>query len=110
MGTYCPHCDHTYVPATSFCERCLRELTDWVDVGLKGEIYTFTLLYENIDGSLKDTPDVIAYVKLGDGGLIHKLGNIDPDRVSIGTEVAAKFKSPEERQGSIEDILYFEPV
>ena len=33
MGSYCPDCDHTYVPATVFCERCLGELTDWRDIG-----------------------------------------------------------------------------
>jgi len=87
----------------------LRQLTDWVDVGTHGAILTFTLLYENIDGSQKDTPDIIAFVKLGDGGLIHKIDNIDPDRVVIGMEVAAIFKPPEDRQGSIEDIMYFEP-
>ena len=35
MGSYCPDCDHTYVPATVFCERCLGELTDWNDMGLE---------------------------------------------------------------------------
>jgi uncharacterized OB-fold protein len=110
MGTYCPHCNYTYVPATSFCEKCLRQLTDWVDVGTHGTIHTFTLLYENIDGSQKATPDIIAYVRLGDGGLIHKLDHIDPDQVVIGMEVAAIFKPLEDRQGSIEDIIYFEPL
>ena len=25
LGTYCPHCDQTYVPAAAFCERCLGQ-------------------------------------------------------------------------------------
>ena len=53
LGTYCPTCDHTYVPAQIYCERCLAELTDWRDMGLLGEVYSFTLLFVNLDSSPK---------------------------------------------------------
>src|SRR3990172_6278368 len=55
-GTHCPSCDLTYVPARVFCERCLGELTEWIDVGLVGELHTYTLLYVNYDGSRLDIP------------------------------------------------------
>ena len=110
LGTRCPQCDMVYVPATTFCERCLNELTEWVDMGITGEVYTFTLLYENYDGSRRKTPEVVAFVQLGDGGLVHRLGEMDPEEVEIGMLVEAAFKPKSKRIGSITDIMYFRPL
>jgi uncharacterized OB-fold protein len=110
LGTHCPHCDQTYVPAAIFCERCLAKLDDWVDVGTRGEVDTFTLLYVNLDGSPREKPEIIAFVRFGDGGLIHHLGEINPDQIEIGMMVQAVFKTTTERIGSILDIDYFKPV
>jgi len=109
-GTYCPNCDHTYVPATLFCERCLGELDEWVDVGTVGEIHTFTLLYKRYDGSDRNFPLLVAFIRLGDGGLVHRLGGVYPEELEIGLKVEAVFKLPEDREGSILDIAYFKPV
>jgi uncharacterized OB-fold protein len=110
LGTYCPKCNHTYVPASLFCERCLGKLDDWVDVGTVGEVHTYTLLYQNYDGSPREIPVVIAFISIGNGGLIHRLGCIEPDAVEIGMKVEAVFKAPEDREGSILDIVYFKQL
>ena len=109
-GTKCSECGRTYVPASLFCERCLVELDDWIDVGTTGEIHAFTLLYEDLDGKPTQTPEMIAFIRLGDGGLIHRLGEIEQDQIRIGLRVEAVFKAPEEREGSIQDISHFRPV
>lgn len=109
-GTHCHKCERLYVPATLFCERCLGKLDDWVDVGTIGNVHTFTLLHQNYDGSQRDFPEVIAFISLGDGGIIHRLGGIDPESVEIGMKVEAVFKNKEDREGSILDIAYFKPI
>jgi uncharacterized OB-fold protein len=88
----------------------MQELDTWVDVGLTGEIHTFTLLYEDLDGKRKKNPDVIAFIRFGDGGLVHRLGQVDIDKVEIGMRVEAVFKEKAEREGSIQDIIHFRPV
>jgi uncharacterized OB-fold protein len=110
LGTYCPNCNRTYVPGASFCERCLNQLEEWVDVGTTGEVHTYTLLYENYDGSPRQDPEIIAFIRLGDGGLIHRLGNVDPQAIEIGMKVNAVFNPASQRKGSILDISHFEPV
>jgi uncharacterized OB-fold protein len=110
LGTHCPKCERTYVPATLFCERCLGKLDEWVDVGTVGEVHTFTLLHQKYDGSPKEVPEMIAFVALGDGGIIHRLGGIPCEDIEIGMKVEAVFKAPEDREGSILDIVYFKPV
>jgi hypothetical protein len=54
----------------------------------------------------------LAYVKLegANGGLVHYLGEIEPEQVYIGLEVEAAFKDVAEREGSILDVRYFRPV
>ena len=110
LGTRCAQCDRTYVPATIFCERCLGELEEWVDVGTRGQVHTYTLLYEDLDGVHLDMPEIVAFVRLGDGGLVHRLGEVEAEAITIGMPVEAVFKPADEREGSILDIAYFRPV
>jgi uncharacterized OB-fold protein len=110
MGTHCPTCDHTYVPAAAFCERCLGKLDEWVDVGTIGEIVTYTILHVGLDGSPLEKPAIIAFIRLGDGGIIHYLGEIEPSQVEIGLLVEAVFKPKSKRTGSILDIKHFKPA
>jgi uncharacterized OB-fold protein len=109
FGTQCKKCQKTYVPATLFCERCMTELDTWVDVGNSGEVHTFTFLYEDLDGNQKKDPDIIAFIRFGDGGLVHRLGEIGIDEISIGMPVEAVFKPKGKREGSIQDISHFRP-
>ena len=112
LGTRCESCGLTYVPATMFCERCFAGLDEWVEVQSRGEVFTYTVLYRDLDEKPLDPPAILAYVKLegADGGLVHYLGETDPESVHIGMEVEAVFKDAAEREGSILDIVHFRPV
>jgi uncharacterized OB-fold protein len=95
-----------------FCERCFAELDEWVEVPNQGTVFTYTVLYLDLDEKPLDPPAVLAYVKLGesDGGLVHYVGEANPEEVFIGTEVEAVFKDAASRKGSILDIQYFRPI
>lgn len=112
VGTVCGACGLVYVPATMFCERCFSELEEWVEVPSHGRVFTYTVLYRDLDEKLLDPPAVLAYVKLegSTGGLVHYLGEVDPETVYIGLEVEAVFKDAAEREGSILDVKFFRPV
>lgn len=110
LGTRCSSCERTYVPAMLYCERCMDSLDEWVDVGKVGEVHTFTLLYKNYDGSELIDPEIVAFISLGDGGIVHHIGEVTPEQVEIGMQVEVVFKPIEEREGSILDIKHFKPV
>jgi uncharacterized OB-fold protein len=110
LGTHCNNCERTYVPASLFCERCLDQLDDWVDVGTAGEIVTFTHLYVNYDDSPRSVPETVAFIKLGDGGIIHRLMSSDLQQIEIGMTAKAVFKPKADREGSILDIRHFELI
>jgi len=112
LGTRCARCDLVYVPAAMFCERCFAELDEWVEVPSRGHVFTYTVLTRDLDDQPLDAPQVLAYVKLdgADGGLVHYLGEMEGRPIFIGLEVEAVFKDAAEREGSILDIRYFQPV
>jgi uncharacterized OB-fold protein len=110
MGSKCPKCARTYVPATIFCERCLSELEEWVDLGTVGTLHTFTVLHVDYDGSHKEEPEIIGFISFGDGGIIHRIEEIDPDDLAFGMQMEAVLKEKSKREGSILDIKYFRPV
>jgi len=110
LGTHCSKCDRVYVPAAIFCERCLGEIDEWVDVGTVGEIVTFTDLFVDYDGSRLDEPKTVAFIRFEDGGLIHLLVAADSSEIEIGLQAKAIFKPEIEREGSILDISHFEVI
>ena len=116
LGRRCPECRRVLLPPRAFCERCFVRTDEWVEVGPKGYVETFTVTYEAFAG-LRQPPYVIGLIKL-DGAstkLAHFVGEVNatkPDallaRVKDGFRVEAVFKT--ERHGSILDIEYFRPV
>jgi uncharacterized OB-fold protein len=110
LGTRCVNCDRVYVPAAAFCERCLDENVEWLDVGTVGELVTFTELYVGYDGSPLEQPELVALVKFGDGGLINRLEAPNHMEIEIGMKAQAVFKPADEREGSILDISHFEII
>jgi len=114
MGTHCKQCDVMYVPGRLYCERCFAHLGEdaWFDAGTLGRIHTFTQVRIGLEGAPLDRPRLLAFIKVGetDGGIVHDLGEVDPNEVFIEMPVEAVLKPQTERTGSISDILYFKPV
>ena len=112
-GAHCEACQVTYVPPRVYCERCFARLEEnYVEVAASGIVYTFTILHKNLDGSPKEEPTVMAMVWLdgADGGVVHRLGEVDLEDIYIGMAVEAVLKPQAQREGGINDILYFKPI
>ncbi|MFN3477133.1 MAG: Zn-ribbon domain-containing OB-fold protein [Candidatus Methylomirabilales bacterium] len=112
LGAYCPPCDLTYVPPRLYCERCFAALDEWRELSGRGTIHAFTIAHIGLDGKKLDSPEIYAFVMLdgAHGGLVHRIGGIEPSRVRIGLEVEPLLKPQKDRTGSITDILYFRPI
>lgn len=110
MGVKCPRCGVVFVPPRMYCEKCFAKTEEWVDVGKKGVIHTFSIVTVDTDSSRLEKPAIYALIKFDGacGGLIHKID--ETDTVYIGMEVEAVFKPPKERKASINDIAYFKPT
>ena len=108
VGSRCPECEVVYVPSRMFCERCFSELTADAECGPEGELVSWTVARQGIDGEPLADPDAIGLVKLdgADTVFMHRL--VDVPEPTIGMRVRAVVK--EERSGSILDIEGFTGV
>jgi len=110
MGIKCSVCGRVYVPARSTCLKCFENMEEWVDVSHEGTLEAYTILYKPGPLHITDIPYALGIIKLyGAGtGLVHRLGEVDFKKISIGMKVRAVFN--EERKGDIRDIKYFKPL
>ena len=112
IASKCDHCDVAYLPARSFCERCFKEIKNHFEVKEDGWVYTYTILRKDKNGESLREPVIYAIIKFNgiEGGILHKIGEIDPEEVEIGMQVTPVFKDVTEREGKITDIKYFKPL
>jgi hypothetical protein len=110
LGARCEHCEITYLPARTFCERCLRELEPAVECGPEGTLESFTEVFADVDGATIEEPQVLGLIALdgADTLMVHRLVGLGGREPVIGERVVAVLA--ERRHGSILDIEGFEPV
>jgi uncharacterized OB-fold protein len=113
MARECRECRRVLVPPRMFCEQCFRPTDRWVEVEDTGKVNTFSICWVSWDMQPLDVPELPAVIEI-DGaspgiGIMHKLGEVDPDAVHVGLEVEAVWKHRARREGSILDIEYFRP-
>lgn len=113
LARECLRCRRILVPPRMFCEECFRPTDRWTQVRDTGRVNTFSICYIRWDMEPLTEPELPAVIEI-DGaspgiGFMHKLGEVDPDAVSVGMEVEAVWRPEGEREGSILDIRYFRP-
>ena len=111
LGRECRRCERVLVPPRMFCERCFRETDGWIEVEHTGTVQTYSICHVSWDMQPLESPEIPAVVSIdgSDGGLLHLLGEVDPEEVRIGMDVEAVWKPLGERTGSILDIAHFRP-
>ena len=114
LGARCDHCRKTVIPPRTVCEWCFRPMTTYVPLKNTGTVNTFSLCYVTWDVKRIEEPEIPAVIDI-DGaspghGIMHLLGEVDPDKVRIGMRVEAVWKPADEREGAVTDILYFKPI
>ncbi len=114
LGARCATCRKVVVPPRSVCEWCFRPMDEFVPLQDTGTVNTFSLCYVTWDVQRIQIPEIPAVIEI-DGasalhGILHKLDEVDPQKVRIGMRVRAVWKPANERTGSVTDIQYFKPV
>jgi uncharacterized OB-fold protein len=114
LGVHCKTCQKTMVPPRTVCEWCFQPLDDFIPLQDTGIVNTFSLCYVTWDVKRIKEPEIPAVIEI-DGasplhGIMHMLGEVEPEKIHIGMRVKAVWKPPKERVGSITDILYFKPI
>ncbi len=114
LGARCRNCRRIVVPPRIVCEWCFRPMSEYIPLKDTGTVNTFSVCYVTWDVQRIAQPEIPAVIEI-DGasplhGILHKLGEVDPEEVHIGMRVQAVWRPANERLGSITDILYFKPI
>ena len=117
IATECRKCSRIMLPPRLFCELCFVPVDKWLYVQDTGIVNTFSICHVHWDATrIKegDKPHLPAVIEI-DGaskgmGIMHLLGEVEPEDIKIGMKVKAVWKPEEEREGSITDIIYFKPL
>ncbi len=119
-ATKCPECKFVIFPPRAFCDRCFVWADEWVDLGLEGELISFTIVTEPFEGQ-PDPPYIMCYVRIGQSSstIFHFLSDIDLSDVDAvgrklhsGMKVKAVLKPRDQREGSPQDfkVVLAEPL
>jgi uncharacterized OB-fold protein len=108
-GKRCPQCEKVLVPPRKSCPFCFVDTGQWVEVSTEGTVDTFTTVNRDTPVQPVKAPFSYAVICLdgADTGLVHLLGEVQPERICEGMRVKAVFA--ETRRGSLLDIVYFRP-
>lgn len=109
LASACPNCRQRFIPPKIYCEACFEETRDWSTVEGPGYIKTFTVLHRSLEEEPLERPVVVALIAWSGvrGGLLHRLGEVDPSEVKTGLAVEPQWA--EVRTGSMDDIQFFRP-
>ena len=107
-----PKSGRVLVPPRAFSDETLEPTTDWIEVGPKGKIECFTIVYEAFN-NLPDPPYAFGYVLLKGadtaiGGYFKGIDLSDGEKaaaqLAVGTKVMTKFAP--QRTGDVLDFWF----
>jgi len=70
LGEVCPHCDAKLFPPRDVCPECGQEAKTLYNFSGRGEVYSYTTVYEAPAGFEEAAPYTVALVKLQEGPLV----------------------------------------
>ncbi len=116
LGSKCPSCSNVLVPPRAYCDVCYVKTEQFVDVKDTGRLQAYSVIHMEFVGQTRKPPYVYAEIVL-DGSatrLIHSIDGIDVEQaselLSVGMPVRAVWRPVDERNGTLNDIHYFEPI
>lgn len=92
MGSKCAQCNYVYATPRSHCMNCGGK-TEWHELPQQGRVHTYTTCHFGGEAFLKETPYTLILVEFDgvDTLFLSRLVGCEPDEVTIGMPVKAKF-------------------
>ena len=70
IGEVCGHCEAKIFPPRDICPNCNKEAKEKFEFSGKGEVYSFSTMYDAPEGFEEFIPYTIAHIKLAEGPLM----------------------------------------
>ncbi len=114
VGEVCPHCQAKLFPPRDVCPNCGGEAKQQYTFSGKGEVYSYTTMYDAPAGFEENAPYTVALVKLNEGPMITaQLTDLGDQPVEIGMPVemvTRKIRQDGDERGMLVYGYKFRPV
>ncbi len=114
IGEVCPHCDAKLFPPRDICTECGQNAKVEFAFSGRGEVFSYTTIYDAPAGYESQTPYTVALVKLEEGPVITaQLTDLGEEKVEIGMPVemvTRKLRSDGDERGVIVYGYKFRPL
>jgi uncharacterized OB-fold protein len=114
VGEVCPHCDAKLFPPRDVCPECGGEAKNLYNFSGRGEIFSYTTVYDPPAGYEENAPYTVALVKLEEGPLVTaQLTDLGDQPVKIGAPVemvTRRLRQDGDERGMIVYGYKFRPV
>ena len=114
VGEVCPHCEVKIFPPRDVCPECGGEAKTSFAFSGKGEVYSYTTIYEAPSGYDEMAPYTVALVKLDEGPVVTaQLTDLGDQPIEIGMPVemvTRKLRNDGDERGMIVYGYKFRPA
>ena len=114
VGEVCPHCEAKIFPPRDVCPECGDEAKTLYTFSGRGEVYSYTTVYDAPAGFEEQAPYTVALVKLEEGPLVTaQLTDTSEAEVQIGTPVemvTRRMRSDGDERGMLVYVYKFRPA
>lgn len=114
VGEVCPHCEVKIFPPRDVCPNCGKEAREPYAFAGKGQVYSFSTIYEAPRGFDANAPYTVALVKLDEGPMVTaQLTDLGDQPVQIGMPVemvTRRMRDDGDERGMIIYGYKFRPV
>jgi hypothetical protein len=114
VGEVCPHCEAKLFPPRDVCPECGQDAKTVYAFSGRGEVYSFTTIYDAPAGYEENVPYTVALIKLEEGPLVTaQLTDLGDQPVEIGAPVemvTRKLRNDGDERGMIVYGYKFRPT
>jgi len=114
MGEVCPHCEAKIFPPRDVCPECNQEAKTTFQFSGRGEVYSYTTVYNPPAGYEEGAPYTVALIKLEEGPILTaQLTDLGDQQVEIGMPVemvTRRLRSDGDERGLLVYGYKFRPV
>ena len=114
VGEVCEHCNAKVFPPRDICPECGEEAKTLYSFSGKGEVYSYTTVFDAPAGFEENAPYTVAMVKLDEGPLVTaQLTDLQDKHVEIGMPVemvTRKLRSATDERGMLVYGYKFRPL
>jgi uncharacterized OB-fold protein len=114
VGEVCGHCDTKLFPPRDICPECGEEAKALYTFSGRGEVYSYTTVYEAPAGFEATSPYTVAMIRLEEGPLVTaQLTDLEDRKVEIGMPVemvTRKLRSTADDRGMLVYGYKFRPM